>query len=429
MELINIEGWLSFVDLHGIGELTSDKIDQLEEYIERCNEAMESESEPLVEDAVYDRLVEILREVREESPLLREVWSKDSETVGSYNDLLERNPMMSILTVKSWESKDIEKFIDRLPDRELNYLASYKLNGHGIRVVYKNGYLVEATSRGRSTNGNIITTQLQWLLGDYNEKLKDISLIEIRGELVLKLDKLDEARKFTPTLKSAFSAVSSLIKPSATKEEVQLLDFITYKVIMSDYDFDSQESAFEFLETHGFEVTKYLLLEGVSKNEVLDTMKKSIELMEDGLEEYGYFCDGVVFEVSDGDVREELVGEGKYNNYNLALKVGYWSQELYKGYIKDIQWKTGKNKLNPVALVTENAESDLGVLTIQGNRVKNVPLYNPKNMLILEAYKGRTICFKYGGEAGVVPCLEDGTLLSDDYVKNMLTAEYEFEYE
>lgn len=413
--VVEIGNLLSQVDPYGVSSLQEDKIEALERYIQDCNEAMNGDGEPLVEDAIYDKLVQLLTTVRSDSPVLQELWSKDDEVVGSYNKLLEENPMVSILTVKSWNDDAITQFIQRMPETA-NYLASYKINGHGIRVVYNDGVLVEATTRGRSTNGRDITEHVKIILGDYNEALSEYGLVEIRGELALKLNNLDKAREFTPGLKSAFSAVSSLIKPSATKEEVELLDFLTYGVYIEDYDFSSKEEVFSQLSEWGFETTEYISLEDISKDDLLENMKEVVSALESNYEEFGYFCDGVVFEVSDGDVRSYLEGEGKYHNYNLALKVDSWSQDIYTGYIKEVTWKRGKFKLNPVAVVVEDLNSNDGVLTVQGNRVKNIPLYNPKNILILKAYIGSPLSFKYGGEAGVVPCFPDGKLLSEDYV-------------
>lgn len=413
--VVEIGNLLSQVDLYGVSSLQEDKIDDLERYIQDCNEAMNGDGEPLVEDAIYDKLVQLITQVRSDSPVLQELWSEDDEVVGSYNKLLEENPMVSILTVKSWNDDAITQFIQRMPETA-NYLASYKINGHGIRVVYNDGNLVEATTRGRSTNGRDITEHVKIILGDYNEALSEYGLVEIRGELALKLSNLDKAREFTPGLKSAFSAVSSLIKPSATKEEVELLDFLTYGVYIEDYDFSSKEEVFSQLSEWGFETTEYISLEEISKDDLLENMKEVVSALESNYEEFGYFCDGVVFEVSDGDVRSYLEGEGKYHNYNLALKVDSWSQDIYTGYIKEVTWKRGKFKLNPVAVVVEDLNSNVGVLTVQGNRVKNIPLYNLKNILILKAYIGSPLSFKYGGEAGVVPCFPDGKLLSEDYV-------------
>ena len=79
---------------------------------------------------------------------------------------------------------------------------------------------------------------------------------------------------------------------------------------------------------------------------------------------------------------------------------------MYSAKIVDIKWKRGKNKLSPVAFVEPT-------LTMTGNTVQNVPLYNPYNILILNAYPGNTINFRYGGEAGVKPCLPSGENISE----------------
>lgn len=413
--VVEIGNLLAFVDAYGVSSLQEDQIENLESYIQDCNDAMNTNEEPLVEDAVYDKLVEILTKARSTSPILQELWSADSDTVGSYNDLLDKHPMASIQTVKSWEDDNITKFIQRMPDVS-SYLAAYKINGHGIRIVYKDGQMVEATTRGRSTNGRSILEHMKVLLGEYNEALAGEGLVEIRGELALRLNRLEDARKFNPTLKSAFSAVSSLVKPSASEDEIKLLDFLAYRVYIEDFEFTTLEEIYSTLEEWGYSVPQYISLEDVSKEELFDSMQTVVSDLEDSLDDFGYFCDGVVFEANEGIVREDNEGDGKYHNYNLALKVNSWSQDLYTGYIKEIKWKRGKSKLSPVAVVSESLDSDEGVLTVQGNRVKNVPLYNPKNILVLSAYLDCPINFKYGGEAGVVPCFPDGRLLSEDFV-------------
>ena len=421
--LIEVTSFLQDVDLYGVSALQDEAIEKLEYYIDSCNKAMNLDGEPLVEDSIYDYMVELLKEVKAESPVLQELWSEDSETVGSYNELLELHPMQSILTVKQIGNKDSLDFVGRMPSNA-NYIASYKINGHGIRVVYDDGKLVEATTRGRSTNGRDITQQMRWLLGEENHELTGYGLVEVRGELALKVDKLEDARKFTPNLKSAFSAVASLIKPSASIDEVQLLDFLAYNIFFGENEdeteFSTKEELFNFLSTSGFDIPQYSLVEGVSKEELLSTMEDVVALLEEDYEEFGYFCDGVVFEVDEFNIRQELTTEGKYSNFNIALKVGVWSQDLYSGFIKEIQWKRGKRKQTPVAVVVESLTSNEGVLTVQGNRVSNVPLYNASAIVRLGAYIGESICFRYGGEAGVVPCYPNGHLLKEEAVINLL---------
>ena len=102
----------------------------------------------------------------------------------------------------------------------------------------------------------------------------------------------------------------------------------------------------------------------------------------------------------------EFGAEDKFRLGNLALKMGRWKQDNYAGIVGRIEWVEGKSKKTPVAILEE------GVITASGNTVTNVPLYAPCYILMLEAYPGNLVHFKYGGEAGVVPVTRDGKLIT-----------------
>ena len=221
---VKLEGMLSFIDTYGENGFDDSKVEELEQLILDCNSEMSGTATNAVADSIYDTLYDMLKTVKPESHILSEIWEEDGE-ITDYTDLLVKNPMMSIETAKSYDCKALSDFIDRMPD-ETGYFASYKINGHGIRVVYDNGNLVSATSRARSSAGRDITRHLKIVLGDYNEELAEYGVVELRGELCLPIDKLAKAREFNPAIKSAFSAVASLVRPSSTEEEIQLLDFL-----------------------------------------------------------------------------------------------------------------------------------------------------------------------------------------------------------
>ena len=431
---LRIEGMLSFIDMNGEAGFDDSKIEELESIILDCNSKMTGTATNAVADSIYDVLYDMLKRVAPESGVLREIWEDDGE-ITEYTDLLVKNPMMSIETAKSYTCKALKNFIERMPE-EAGYFASYKINGHGIRVVYKNGDLVSATSRARSSAGRDLTHHMRVLLGDRNEKLADYDLVELRGELCLPVGRLDEARSFNAGLKSAFSAVSSLIRPSASDEEIALLDFLCYGFIMDGVSFDTREEEFQQIESVDLSTPQYLLIETIEKNDLPTVIQDVVSAFEDNYEEFGYFCDGVVFECNDRDLFSSLGTEGNHNNGNIALKVGVWEQVSYSGYVQKILWTRGKTKLSPVAIVAndpdilledDNGEianwEELGVLTAQGNKVRRVPLYEPKNILILGAYPGEVIYFRYGGEAGVVPCFADGRLLKEDAALDILLGE------
>lgn len=439
---VRIEHMLNFIDINGSTGFDDSKVEELERIILDCNSLMTGSETEQIADSIYDTLYEMLKEVKPDSGVLREIWEGDGSGVSDYTELLVKNPMMSIETAKSWDCKALQNFIKRMPVGEESYFASFKINGHGIRVVYENGYLVSATSRARSSQGRDLTAHMKILLGDFKEELADYGMVELRGELCLRIDRLAAAREFNPAIKSAFSAVSSLIKPSATPEEVKLLDFLCYGFIMDGLQFEDRDEEFQEIINCGFNTPEYTLIENASQDELLDVMKGTIAAFEEQYDEFGYFCDGVVFECNSRALFNELGTEGNHNCGNVALKVGIWEQTSYVGYVQTIEWTRGKTKLSPVAIVADAPDmiikdesgkilnlQELGVLTAQGNKVRRVPLYEPKNILVLDAYIGEPINFRYGGEAGVVPCFPDGRLLKEDAVKDVLTGDYAFDYD
>lgn len=423
---LKLENMLSFIESNGAEGFDDSKIEELERCIMDCNSLMTGTYTDQVADSIYDTLYDMLKQVKPDSDVLKDIWEKDGD-IEDYTELLQSHPMMSIETVKSYDCPALNSFIERMPEEETSYFASFKINGHGIRVVYQDGDLVSATSRARASAGKDLTRQLRVILGDHNENLEGYGLVELRGELCLRLDRLEEARKFNPKIISAFSAVASLSRPYATDEEIELLDFLCYGMIIPDFYFNERQEEFSLIESCGFQTPRYALIESACREELLDIMKSLVQSFEDEYEDFGYFCDGVVFELNDRNEFDEIGQEGNHNLGNVALKVGVWKQDKYCGFIQKILWTKGKLKLSPVAIVSEgidDAEFDyegnitnydkIGVISAQGNRVRRVPLYNPKNMIILDAYVGEPIYFKYGSESGVVPCFPDGRLLSED---------------
>lgn len=398
-------------------------LDRLEGILEECNDRARG-GDPMIADAVYDRLRVLLQTYRPDSELLSALWElPDPSSDSSYDSLIAAHPMMSIETVKAWDSPILARYPRLFTDEPMTFHLSYKIDGHGIRVVYDRGHLVKAYSRARSSAGRDLTKQMQNILGEFSQPLADWSaergydLVEIRGEVCLRLDRLDEAREFTPGLKSAFSAVASLLKPSSSPEENRLLDFLAYSLItegITDFRYKSEE--YSALERLGFKVPDWVSVDVEGYSDFFDKISSSVEGMEERYDGFGYFCDGVVLEVDSRDDFLALGSLGSVNLGNLALKVNTWSQGLYTGIVDYIDWRPGRTKLTPVAVL----EGD-GVVTENGSTVKNVPVYNPAAMLQLDAFPSHPLSFRFGGEAGVVPCFPDGTLLTDEFISNLVS--------
>ena len=413
---VQIQEILTGVQTHGKQYFDDEKIEKLESCISDCNYQtnLKEAGEQIVSDVIYDKLVEMLRAVKPESNLLKQIWEEDGG-ISDYNEQLLKHPMMSINTVKTYDSQFFVEFSKSLIGigGVVDLFASFKLNGHGIRVVYLNGELVLASSRARASAGRDLTQQMKWLLGTHNEKLKGLGLVEVRGEICLPLSKLEDARGYNKEIKSAFSGVSSMIRPSTTQEEVNLLKFLAYKCFTDSKSFESREEEYQFLSSCGFATPEYGVLELDTEKDIQSSIDRVVKAFAKEYENYDIFCDGVVVEINNKKLYSMLGDDGRASNASVAMKVDVWGQDVYDGFVLRIDWTKGKSKLSPVAIVGESPDSVEGVLTQQGNRVSRVPLYEPCNILLLEAYPGRPLKFKYGGEAGVVPLTQHGVLLSE----------------
>ena len=465
---LEIEDFLGFVDMNGVDALDSEQVEKLENYIYACNRAMNDlDSAPLVVDAVWDKLVSILKQANPDSEVLKEVWSDDEVPVEDFeeNDLykhLREEPMRSINTCKSYDCDELMQFVQRLPeDEEFSLHASVKLNGHGIRVVYCYGLHEDSTSRARNSAGHNLKKQLDVVLAQQNvlniEDLEELDNVEVRGELVLPFRNLAKAREYNPNIVSAFSGVSSMLRDSATPEEWGLLEFVAYKIIGDGFVFETKEDEYDLLESLGFKTPLSWVIDGITKENILDELPNIIKDCEEvvapdenGENGYDYFSDGIVVEVNSREIFNKMGCNGsKYYFGNVAMKVGYWKQDLYSGFVQTILWTRGKQKYSPVAIVADEPNmiifedgglhpyisdikeinssnwKELGVITAGGNRVRRVPLYEPNNILLLNAYINEVIFFRYGGEAGVVPCFPDGKPLTEGKIKQVLKDEDE----
>lgn len=391
-------------------------LDYLETIVSKA-QTMAARGEELFPDSIYDTAMELLRTLNPTSPLITNVWSEDS---GEFDEDIDRylpaNPMMSINTIKDLNDKGVQDFIDRLPDDYpvVTGFASLKENGHGIRVVMRSGEVVRASSRGRSTNGRDITKQLKLIVGQSGVHFDDDddTLYELRGELLLPFSNLDAAKSFKSDIKSAFTGVASMIRESATEEETKLLHFVAYDVIADELSFSALSEKYAWLQSHGFEVPMFASF-NMTKENAKAVMGGCVEAFAKQAENYDYYTDGVVFGVDNIEIFNNMGSADKYRYGNVALKIGRWKQDLYTGRVLEIKWINGKSKLTPVARVCDPENEAVGVMTATGNTVSNVPLYAPCYILMLEAYPGKLINFKYGGEAGVVPCTSDGLLVTD----------------
>jgi DNA ligase (NAD+) len=151
--------------------------------------------DPLVPDAEYDRLMQELRALEAAHP---ELVTPDSPTQrvsgtpgGSFGEVVHRVPMLSL--DNAFSEEDVQAFDRRIHERlaatgDLDYVAEPKLDGLAVTVIYRDGLLAQAATRGDGVTGEDVTANVRTIRA-MPQRLRSPAapLLEVRGEIFMPL--------------------------------------------------------------------------------------------------------------------------------------------------------------------------------------------------------------------------------------------------
>lgn len=375
-------------------------IDSLESYVSSLQDAA-GMGNPMVDDAMYDTLVKLLRELKPTSSVLSRNWETNDEELDKYDIVLEKYGMCSITTLTDLDELGTFRNTLRELGHPVSIFASMKENGHGVRAVYLNGWLYRGSTRGRYKKGRDITRHLKSVLPNHVLAWEKIPIVEVRGEMLVSLDTFEQNLK--GKLKTPLSSVTSLIRESATDDEIKMLEMVCYKVISGDdsLKFDTLHDEFAHLKQNGFKIPLCIKADEVTDENLYGTVQAILERFESYMDSgrQPYSCDGIVFAIDSNDDFYSTGKNGNAWNSNFALKTGrIWEQNVYSATILEIKYIPGKSYIVPKAIIEPT-------VTANGSTVTTVPLYNIGVMERYQYIPGNVIFFRYGGEQGV--CLTD----------------------
>lgn len=466
----------NFISEFDLVEWDEARIEELEDALKLAQERYLEEPTPnklgsgyFLDDSLYDIAIERLRRLKPDSPVANQIWESAEGTEDVDVDLdrlLVEFPMKSITTIKGFNTPEFEGFRRRVGSDEFDMLASYKLNGWGIRFVYSDGKFVRATSRMRHSKGIDLTRLVGNVLAKYNlleiPSLRGSSLVEFRGELMLPNSKLEQARSYNASIVNPLYAVNSLRGEKMPKEAHELLDIYVYRVLESGVSWANKKDEYEYIKKLGFKNPPYFLVEGFSVKTLENDFEEVLDALAEGVSRLDLFTDGIVLQILDSQKYSSMGGTDLSDYASVALKMGLWEQNHYTGVVQCVIWTKGKSKLSPVVLVgserdivefkvggkrykgfhhlRDNYEDfasiqadldkyivnmdELGIPTASGSVVRRVPCYNSSVLFTLDIQVGGSLSFYYGGESGVVPCDAFGNLVKDSVdLKPLISSE------
>ena len=355
---------------------------------------------PSVPDSVYDHNFKELKKIEEANP----DWitpDSPSQNVGGvlsgdFEKVLHENPMLSLGNANNEEER--LKHLEEVAEKEIDtmgYTAEVKLDGLAISILYENGKIVRAATRGDGKEGEDVTENVktiknvpQQLTGNYPER------IEIRGEVVMPIkgfNKLNEkmeqqGKKLYANPRNA--AAGSLRNKDSRITDKRPIAFYAYSLGIYE-GMEMPSTHFECLEK-----VKELGLMVPKEASLVNSDKGILEYYENILEnrdKLEYEIDGVVIKVNSLDAQKEIGFASKYPKWAKAYK--FPSQEA-PTKVLDIVFQTGRTgAVTPVA--------ELEPVYLGGVTVSRATLHNIDELERLDIKIGDTVVVKRA--ADVIP--------------------------
>jgi len=388
-----------------IDPLIIQRVKELRQALHRHNYRYYVLDDPEISDAEYDRMMQELLKLEEDFP---DLMSPDSPTlrVGAppldkFETIEHSIPMLSL--ENGFSDQDIVEF-DRRIKRNLNtdsdiiYTTEPKLDGVAVELVYENGSLINASTRGDGFSGELITSNVKTIrsvpLRLHTEKEKSIpSLLEVRGEVfigkeafkILNNERLDE--DFPPFANPRNAAAGSLRQLDSKITAKRPLEIFVYGVgRIADLVLESHSDVLYALQKLGFRINPHIRPK-VTIKEVIDCYRELSE-QRDLLP---YDIDGMVIKVDSLSLQQNLGATSRSPRWAIAYKFKAVQETTQ---IIDIDVQVGRTgTLTPVA--------HLSPVNVGGVTVSRATLHNEDEIKRKDIKIGDTVLVQRAGD--VIP--------------------------
>ena len=362
-----------------------EKYTKLRNEIEYHNNLYYNEDKPLISDMEYDALMRELKQLEQEYPeLLKNEENGESsptEKIGGtasekFSKVRHRVPMLSLSnTYNISEIEDFDKRIKKIilsenvkeHSKELEYILELKLDGLSISLIYENGVLVQAVTRGDGQVGEDVTENIMEIPTIPKKLKKNVSL-EVRGEIILPIssfNRINQEREddgedvFANPRNAASGTIRQLDKTIVAERGLDC--YLYYLVNAENYGINTHLESIEYIEKLGFKTTKIF-----EKYTDFKELEKSIDKWHNDRKKLDYETDGLVIKVNNFALYETLGYTTKSPRWAIAYK---FPAEQVKTKLLDVTFQVGRTGvITPVA--------ELEAVNLSGSVVKRASLHN-----------------------------------------------------
>ena len=359
------------------------------------------QDKPIISDAEFDSLWRELEKLEGEHPELREPNSPTLEVGGGlathFTQFEHHERMMSLDNVFSTD--ELEAWFERVKKEDegaaKSWLCELKVDGLAINLIYENGKLTRALTRGNGTTGEDVTVNVRTIKGVPASLLDKAppQLVEIRGEIYFPLAAFNELNEsLAESGKNTFAnprnaAAGSLRQKDPKVTANRPLALIVHGIgAVQGRDFATQSDAYELLKTWGLPVSdRYRVVD--SSIEVLKYVDYYLAHRHDVEHE----IDGVVIKVNERVAQKNIGTTSRAPKWAIAYK--YPPEEVTTKLI-DIRVSVGRTgRVTPFAFMEP--------VRVAGSTVSNATLHNIEEVRRKGVLIGDVVVLRKAGD--VIP--------------------------
>src|SRR6478672_2102969 len=378
------------------------RIAQLRREIGEHNRRYYEEAAPTISDREYDALYRELKDLEKQFPKFATPDSPTQQTgdkpLKAFGQITHRVPMLSLdNTYSEEEVTDFYARLERLlPNKKIPVVIEPKVDGVAVSLLYENGQLRYAATRGDGTVGDDITQNILTIRSVPRQLKGDVpKVLEVRGEAYLNkagFAKLNAERReaglpeFANPRNAAAGSLKQLDPAIAAKRPLGLVCYGTG--LIEGLKLDKHSELFALLKKLGLPGSeKWWLADSVE--EIL----RAIHELDRVRHDFVYQTDGAVVKVDSFSQREVLGFTAKSPRWAIAFK---YEAERVETRLLDILVQVGRTgTLTPVAA--------LEPVVVSGSTVARATLHNEDEITRKDIRIGDTVVVEKAGE--VIPAV------------------------
>lgn len=373
------------------------RVIELRELLNRHNHNYYVLNAPTITDKEFDEMLKELERLETEHPELYDPLSPTQRVGSDINKAFEQTPhIYPMLSLGNTYSVDeVDEFVHRtraaLMGEEVTIVGEMKFDGTSISLIYEDGRLVRAVTRGDGVKGDVVTDNVKTIRSIPLQLQGDgwPRKFEIRGEIVLpwaEFDRLNREREFNeePLFANPRNAASGTLKMQNSAEVARRgLDACFYYLLSDELPYDNHYDNMMAAKSWGFKVSSVM-----KRLHSIDEVDKFICHWDVARKELPVATDGLVFKVDSLRQQLNLGSTAKSPRWAIAYK---FQAERALTRLDFVSFEVGRTGVvTPVA--------NLQPVLLSGTIVKRASLHNEDIIRSLDLHQHDMLYVEKGGE-------------------------------